>query len=52
MTEHTPQDVSRIQTEAQGQEREAKKAREVVQDAVSHMGPQRQYKKDKEQDKR
>jgi hypothetical protein len=49
MTDKTPQDVNRIQEDAQKQDREAKKAQEVVDDAISKMTPQRQYEKEKEQ---
>ncbi|MDA6790859.1 hypothetical protein OSL42_26165, partial [Escherichia coli] len=52
MSEKTPQDVNRIQEEAQKQDREAQKAQEVVEDAISKMTPQRQYEKEKEQNKR
>ncbi|WP_394138808.1 hypothetical protein [Cytobacillus oceanisediminis] len=52
MSENTPQDVNRIQEEAQKQDSEAKKAQKVVDDAISKMSPQRQYEKDKEQNKR
>ncbi|QOK29230.1 hypothetical protein IIE26_11470 [Cytobacillus oceanisediminis] len=52
MSEKTPQDVNRIQEEAQKQDLEAQKAQEVVEDAISKMTPQRQYEKEKEQNKR
>lgn len=43
MTGRTPREVEEIQNKAKREEKEAERAREVVQKALTKMNPQRQH---------
>jgi hypothetical protein len=43
MPEHTPKDIERMEEKAKREDKNAERARDVVQDALSKMTPQRQH---------
>ncbi|WP_167553103.1 hypothetical protein [Evansella clarkii] len=52
MNENSPKDIELIERRAREEDREAKRADIVVEEAISHMNPQRQYSAEKSLDKR
>lgn len=52
MLENNPEEINQLIRRAKKEEKDAKTATNVVNDAVSHMSPQRQYSKNRSQNKR
>lgn len=52
MVEHNPEEINQLVRRAKKEDKDAKNATNVVNDAVSHMSPQRQYSKERSQNKR
>lgn len=52
MFENNSEEIRQIVQKAKDEDDRAKEAKDVVNDAISEMSPQRQYNKDKSQNKR
>lgn len=52
MPGYNSEDIEKIEQNAIAEERDARKATSVVNDAITHMNPQRQSNEDKSQNKR
>jgi hypothetical protein len=50
--EYNPDEVEKFEQNAKDEEQNARKASAVVDEAISHMVPQRQYNEDKSRNKR